>query len=124
MTSLKRGPAIVATLTAALMTGWLTWQPEGRAQQAHQAADCKVHIGDLNWDSANFHDQVAKFILEHGYDCDVTLTYGGTLPIMAAHYEQKNDLIMELWYDNLKDEYDTILRMNTTRRRRTAWSSV
>lgn len=106
MTRLKRRAAVVAALTAALTTGWLTWQPEGRGQQAHQATDCKVHIGDLNWDSANFHDRVAGFILEHGYDCDVTLTYGGTLPIMAAHYEQKNDLIMELWYDNLKGEYD------------------
>ena len=107
MTSLKRGPAIAMALTAALMTGWLTWQHQaGRAQQSHGAADCKVHIGDLNWDSANFHAQAAKLILEHGYDCDVTLTYGGTLPIMAAHYEQKNDLIMELWYDNIKDQYD------------------
>ncbi len=69
-------------------------------------AVCKVHIGDLNWDSANFHDQVVAFILKHGYGCEVNLTYGGTLPIMAAHYQQKNDLIMELWYDNVKDQYD------------------
>ncbi len=73
----------------------------GRAEAA-----CKVRIGDLNWDSANFHGQVAAFILKHGYGCRVRLIYGGTLPTMAAHYEGKNDLIMELWYDSTKDQYD------------------
>ena len=69
-------------------------------------AACSVRIGDLNWDSANFHDQVVAFILEHGYGCRVQLIYGGTLPIMTAHYEGKNDLVMELWYDNVKAQYD------------------
>ena len=82
------------------MAGAATVAP-GKAE-----AVCKVHIGDLNWDSANFHDQVVAFILKHGYGCKVNMTYGGTLPIMAAHYQQKNDLIMELWYDNVKDQYD------------------
>ena len=106
MATFKKGPAIGVALFFAVTAGLLTWQHGGRAQEAGQSADCKVHIGDLNWDSANFHDQVATFILKHGYGCDVTLTYGGTLPIMAAHYEQKNDLVMELWYDNIKDQYD------------------
>ena len=78
-------------------------------------ADCKVHIGDLNWDSANFHDQVAAFIIEHGYGCEVTLTYGGTLPIMTAHYQQKNDIIMEVWYDNIKDQYDDAMNAGKVR---------
>jgi len=69
-------------------------------------ASCRVRIGGLNWDSANFHDQVVAFILEHGYGCRVRLIYGGTLPIMTAHYEGKNDLIMELWYDNVQEQYD------------------
>ena len=38
----------------------------GRADAA-----CSVRIGDLNWDSANFHDQVVAFILKHGYGCRV-----------------------------------------------------
>ncbi len=78
-------------------------------------AACKVRIGDLNWDSANFHAQVAAFILEHGYGCDVALAYGGTLPIMAAHYAGKNDLIMELWYGNVKDEYDAASKSGKVR---------
>ena len=73
-------------------------------------AACSVRIGDLNWDSANFHDQVTAFILEHGYGCRVRLIYGGTLPIMTAHYEGKNDIIMELWYDNVKAQYDPAMK--------------
>ena len=82
---------------------------------ARAEAVCKVHIGDLNWDSANFHDQVVAFILKHGYGCEVKLTYGGTLPIMTAHYEQKNDLVMEVWYDNVKDQYDPAMKNGKVR---------
>ena len=79
-------------------------------------AACKVHIGDFNWDSANFHDQVTAFILRHGYGCQVKMTYGGTVPIMAAHYKGKNDLVMELWYENLKDQYDAALKSKKVKR--------
>ena len=79
-------------------------------------AACKVHIGDFNWDSANFHDQVTAFILRHGYGCQVKMTYGGTVPSMAAHYKGKNDLVMELWYENLKDQYDAALKSKKVKR--------
>lgn len=79
-------------------------------------AACRVHIGDFNWDSANFHDQVTAFILRHGYGCEVKMTYGGTLPILAAHYKGKNDVVMELWYDNIKDGYEAALKSGKIKR--------
>lgn len=97
---MKSRVLLIFVLTVAIGTAALASLPS-RADAA-----CRVHIGDLNWDSANFHDQVVAFILRHGYGCRVRLTYGGTLPIMTAHYEGKNDLIMELWYYNIKDQYD------------------
>lgn len=84
------------------------------APPAPEAA-CKVRIGDLNWDSAHFHAQAAAFILERGYGCDVALTTGGTLPILAAHYAGKNDLVMELWYDNVKAQYDAARKSGKVR---------
>ena len=78
-------------------------------------AACKVRIGDLNWDSANFHSQMAAFILRHGYGCRVRLIYGASVPIMTAHYEGKNDLIMEVWYDNIKAEYDAAVKSGNIR---------
>ncbi len=101
---MKHKSLIIVVLVAFLGLAALASNP-GRAEAA-----CNVRIGDLNWDSANFHDQVTAFILKHGYGCRVTLIYGGTLPIMTAHYEGKNDLIMELWYDNVKDQYDPAMK--------------
>ena len=86
---MKSRALLIAIFFVVLVVGAIS--APGRADAA-----CRVRIGDLNWDSANFHDQVAAFILKHGYGCRVTLIYGGTLPIMTAHYQGKNDLIMEL----------------------------
>ena len=101
--AMKSRALLIAIFFVVLVVGAIS--APGRADAA-----CRVRIGDLNWDSANFHDQVAAFILKHGYGCRVTLIYGGTLPIMTAHYQGKNDLIMELWYDNVKDQYDPAMK--------------
>ena len=101
---MKSRVLLIFVLTIAIGTAALVTLPT-RADAA-----CSVRIGDLNWDSANFHDQVTAFILEHGYGCRVRLIYGGTLPIMTAHYEGKNDIVMELWYDNVKAQYDPAMK--------------
>jgi glycine betaine/proline transport system substrate-binding protein len=100
---MKSRALLIAIFFVVLVVGAIS--APGRADAA-----CSVRIGDLNWDSANFHDQVAAFILKHGYGCQVTLIYGASLPIMTAHYQGKNDLIMELWYDNVKDQYDPAMK--------------
>ena len=95
--------ALAIVVFASLLASPLAATGEARAA-------CKVRIGDLNWDSANFHSQMAAFILRHGYGCRVRLIYGASVPIMTAHYEGKNDLIMEVWYDNIKAEYDAAVK--------------
>ncbi len=70
---------------------------------------CRVHIGDLNWDSSNIHTAVVGYLLKHGYDCEVKKTYGATLPIYSAWYAGNVDLIMEIWYANLKAPVDKAL---------------
>ena len=47
-------------------------------------ADCSVHLGDFDWDSANVHTAIASFVFEKGYGCDVEATKGSTTPIMAV----------------------------------------
>ncbi len=64
-------------------------------------ADCKVHLGDFDWDSANVHTAISQFILEKGYGCEVQVTKGSTTPIMAALFDQQIDIITEVWRDNL-----------------------
>ena len=62
-------------------------------------ADCQVHLGDFDWDSANVHTAIASFILEKGYGCELQVTKGSTTPIMAALFDQQIDIITEVWRD-------------------------
>jgi glycine betaine/proline transport system substrate-binding protein len=72
-------------------------------------ADCgKARLADFDWNSANVHTGIVQFILEHGYGCEVETTRGSTTPIMAAHYDSQLDIVTELWYDNIVDEYDVV----------------
>jgi len=80
------------------------------------SADCgKARLADFDWSSANIHTAIAGFILEHGYGCDVSVTKGSTTPIMAAHYDGQLDVVTELWYDNIKDTYDSHEAAGTVR---------
>ena len=70
------------------------------------AGDCKARLGDFDWSSANIHTAITQFILEKGYDCEVSVTKGSTTPIMAAHYDKQLDVITEVWYDNIIANYE------------------
>jgi len=73
------------------------------------SADCgKARLADFDWNSANVHTGIVQFILEHGYGCEVETTRGSTTPIMAAHYDSQLDVVTELWYDNIVQEYDAV----------------
>ena len=69
-------------------------------------AKCKARLGDFDWSSANIHTAITTFILEKGYDCEVSVTKGSTTPIMAAHYDKQLDVITEVWYDNIIANYE------------------
>jgi glycine betaine/proline transport system substrate-binding protein len=80
------------------------------------SADCgKTRLADFDWNSANVHTGIVQFILEHGYGCEVETTRGSTTPIMAAHYDGQLDVVTELWYDNIVQEYDAVEAAGTIR---------
>ncbi len=74
-----------------------------------QAQECpsreSIRIGDLNWDSANFHTAIAKTILEKGYGCEVEVTTGDTVPILVALSKNDVNINIELWKDLLGDSW-------------------
>jgi glycine betaine/proline transport system substrate-binding protein len=75
-------------------------------KQVASTDDCgTVRMGDFDWDSANIHAAISSFILEKGYGCTVEITKGSTTPIMAAHYDKQLDVLVEVWYDNIIDNY-------------------
>ena len=47
--------------------------------------DCgKLTIADMNWGSATLMAHVDKVILQKGYDCDVDMVVGDTVPVFTG----------------------------------------
>lgn len=66
---------------------------------AAAAADCgEVVMTEMNWKSSQVVTSVAKFVLEQGYGCSVTMVASSTVPALASVAETgKPDIVTELW---------------------------
>ena len=64
-----------------------------------QAQDCgEVSITEMDWGSAVIVTQVAKFLLEQGYGCSVTVVPSASTPALASVSETgEPDIITEVW---------------------------
>ncbi|AUH35128.1 glycine betaine ABC transporter substrate-binding protein [Paracoccus tegillarcae] len=66
-----------------------------------------VSIAEMNWASAGLAAWVDKIILEEGYDCDVSLVNGDTVPTFTSMNEKgEPDLAPELWVNAVKIPLD------------------
>ncbi len=82
------------------------------AGAAQAQADCSdVSITEMDWASAAIVTNVAKFLMEQGYGCSLTLVPSSTTPAMASVAETgKPDIVTEVWangnpgYDKLTAE--------------------
>jgi glycine betaine/proline transport system substrate-binding protein len=70
-------------------------------------------FGDLNWDSAQFHNRVAAFIVENGYGYPVDYIAGATIPIWLGLSMGDIDINMELWLENQQEAYDESIAAGT-----------
>jgi len=59
--------------------------------------DRPIVFGDLDWDSAVFHNQVARLILEKGYGCKTDAIPGSTVPLYGGAVRGDIDVVMEIW---------------------------
>lgn len=66
---------------------------------AAHAADCgEVVMTEMNWKSSQVVTSIAKFVLEQGYGCAVTMVPSSTVPALASVAETgKPDIVTELW---------------------------
>lgn len=70
------------------------------------ASECgPVSVAEMNWDSAAIAAQVDKIILEIGYDCQVEIIKGDTIPTARSMInEGKPDVAPELWVNSVNAE--------------------
>lgn len=58
--------------------------------------DGEIVFGDLNWDSAIFHNRVAQYILENGYGYETTAVPGGTVALTQGLINGDIDVALEM----------------------------
>lgn len=77
-----------------------------------QAGDAKptLVLADASWDSIKVHNQIAGFIIEHGYGYPAPeYTFGDTLPLLQGLSKGDVDIYMEIWADNIQEAWDAAL---------------
>ncbi len=83
-----------------------------------QAQECgEVSIAQMNWAAAKVTTEVAKFILEEGYGCDVTLVPSDTVPAVTSVAENgEPDVITNFWLNSAGDAYDKLEEQGKVKR--------
>lgn len=66
------------------------------------AEDCgAVSIAEMNWASASMITQITAFLMEQGYDCDVTVVPSATVTAVTSLAENNEpDIVPELWVNS------------------------
>ena len=70
-------------------------------------ADCgEVSITEMGWASNTVVTNVATFIMEQGYGCDVTIVPSDTVPAVTSVAENgEPDIVTELWLNSAGEAY-------------------
>lgn len=97
-------PSIVALVLGLLLfTGF----------SATAASGDVLVLADLNWDSVQVHNRIAKIILEEGYGYTVQFTPGATITLFAGLERGDVDINMECWVENQQEAYDKAIAAGT-----------
>lgn len=75
-----------------------------------QADECgQVSITEMNWASASVVTNVAKFVMEQGYGCDVAVVPSDTVPAITSVAENgEPDIVTELWVNSTGEVFDRL----------------
>jgi len=78
--------------------------------QSLAASKRTVVFADFGWDSAQVHNRIVAFIIEHGLDYKTQFVSGETIMLNTAMVEAKGSeaphINMESWTENMQDIYD------------------
>ena len=62
--------------------------------------DTTIVFADLNWDSAQIQNGIARYIVEKGYGYETDALFGGTVPLFQGLLVGDIDVTMEIWLPN------------------------
>ncbi len=76
-----------------------------------------VSIAQMNWAAAGVTTNVAKFLLEQGYGCHVSLVKSDTIPAITSVAENgEPDVVTNLWLNSAGDAYKKLEKAGTVKR--------
>lgn len=86
-------------LTSALLAGLSLLSLPALSSTDKTQCDVKrpIVFAGFSWDSVAFHNQVARYILEHGYGCKTDEIPGSTIPLFNGMLRGNIDIAMEIW---------------------------
>lgn len=81
---------------------------------AEEAACGDVSIAQMGWASAEVITEVAKFLLEQGYGCKVSLVKSDTIPAITSVAENgEPDVVTDLWLNSAGEAYTKLEKAGT-----------
>lgn len=75
----------------------------GAAPNECSLLDGPVVFGDLDWESAEVANWIARLILEAGFGCATDAIPGSVVPIYQGAVRGDVDVVMEVWTDNVPE---------------------
>jgi glycine betaine/proline transport system substrate-binding protein len=98
---------IAFALAAGLLSAAPTLAQDEAAQDAAPACELTrpVVFAGLDYDSAQFHNAVAEYIIEHGYGCQTDEVPGSVIPLVNGMARGDVDVNMEIWKDNITEAW-------------------
>ena len=65
-----------------------------------------IIFSDLDWNSAQIQNSIARRILELGYGYETEAIFGSTIPLMQALVGGDTNVSMEIWIPNQQEAWD------------------
>ena len=96
---------LLATMFALGVTLVVLGGCSGSAKDANGGGKKKIVFADAGWESIQFHNDIAGFIMENGYGYETDVLPGSTAATFAGFRKGDIDVYMEVWTDNLLEAY-------------------
>lgn len=98
------------TSMAALLVGGMLSAPA----MAQDTQCGNLSIAQMGWASAEIITEVAKFLLEQGYGCQIDIVKSDTIPAITSVAENgKPDIVTDLWLNSAGDAYRKLEQAGT-----------
>ena len=104
--NMKATEAILSEAIGAARRAYLEAQNMGTYVLEPAVGPPTIVFADLDWDTAQIQNAIARIITEHGYGYPTEAIPGSSMALWDALLEGKVDVFMEAWLPNMQDLWD------------------